>query len=284
MNIQRAKDRSISLVFKTFLVILQLLVAQALNIIAERSVSVREAPRVLIADSFTPPLGYRDDLAYGPKLTYDHSGVLIENTDYGIQNPDLKYSSNCFGVEKRQLFHAGEDWYRRDGFDTAGSEVTAIANGVVTFADPDFDYPGRVVVIRHILPTSQIIYSVYAHLNSPLEVSAGQTVYGGQLLGKVLPQAYDGLYPEYHPEGYDSHLHFEIRYFADGTHIYEPYCAGSIPGWGYTYRDHPDDFPATGGYTDPNNFLISQGPGGFAPLLIPLPLQRFIENLVRMFY
>ena len=84
-------------------------------------------------------------------------------------------------------------------------------------------------------------------------------------------QVYDGLYPQYHPEGYDSHLHFEIRYFEDGTHIYEPQCSGYPPGRGYTYPDHPDDFPVTGGYTDPTNFLISQGLGGFLPLVVNPP-------------
>jgi murein DD-endopeptidase MepM/ murein hydrolase activator NlpD len=264
------KSETWMIAFKVALITVLLGIAQILNSIA--CAPVAEAQSGPIANKFSYPLGYQDGLSYGPKLTYDNQGVLIENTDYGIQNPDLKYTSPCFGMEMRQLFHAGEDWYRRDKLNTMGSEVTAIADGVVTFADRTMVYPGRVVIIRHTLPSAQIIYSVYAHLDyEGLAVDLGQTVYRGQRLGTVLDQVYDGRYPQYHPEGYDSHLHFEIRYFGDGTHIYEPQCAGSMPGRGYTYPDHPDDFPASGGYTDPNNFLISQGLGGFVPLLLNPP-------------
>src|SRR5262245_32685526 len=135
--------------------------------------------------------------------------------------------------------------------DTAGSEVTAIADGVITFANP-INYPGFVIIVQHTLLDGQTIYSVYAHLDSPLEVSTGQVVSRGQRLGTVLHQAYDGRYPTYH-DPYDSHLHFEIRHFADGSQV--P-CGSSAPGPGYSYPNHPDNVPSlSNGYTDPTNFL-----------------------------
>ena len=159
--------------FKIVLILVLLGVAHMLNSIA--CAPVAEAQSGPIADKFSYPLGYQDGLAYGPKMTYDNQGALIENTDYSVQNPDLRYTSPCFGVEKRQLFHAGEDWYRRDGLDTAGAEVTAIADGKVTYADQTMDYPGRVVIIQHTLPSLQTIYSVYAHLDpDSLTVNLGK--------------------------------------------------------------------------------------------------------------
>lgn len=220
-----------------------------------------------VARLFSPPLGYRDGVEYGPRVTYDNGGTLIENTDYGIKNPDLQ-GNTCFGVDFSMLFHAGEDWYREDGNSTQGAEVTAVADGKVVFADP-INYPGRVVIIEHVLPSGEEVYSMYAHIEN-LTVSNGQIVSRGQRLGTVMYQPYNGRYPEYHPSGDDSHLHFEIRYFYDGSNIYDdhPACNGIIPGRGYTYPEHPDDFPSPGaGYTDPATFVQNRL-GSFLPFIL----------------
>ncbi|MBE7550430.1 MAG: M23 family metallopeptidase [Anaerolineales bacterium] len=210
------------------------------------------------ADGFSPPLGFRDGLSYEPRITHNNEGQLIETTDYGVKNPDLQ-GDTCFGVSFDQIYHAGEDWYRADGSSTAGAEVTAVANGQVAFADPTMNYPGLVVIIEHTLASGPKVYSVYAHLDdSSLEVEAGQIVSRGQRLGEVMYQDYFGRYPEYHPSGDDSHLHYELRNFYNGRNIYpaHPHCGGLIPGRGYTYPEIPDDFPTPeAGYTDPASFI-----------------------------
>lgn len=211
-----------------------------------------------LADTFSPPLGFNDGQSYQPRLTYNNEGQLIENTDYGVKNPDLQ-GVTCFGIEFSQIYHAGEDWYRQDGSSTAGAEVTAVANGQVLYADPNMNYPGLVVIIEHTLESGQKIYSMYAHLDdSSLEVETGQVVSRGQRLGEVLDQDYTGRYPEYHPSGDDSHLHYELRDFYNGRNVYvdHPACNGLIPGRGYTYPIEPDTFPSPdASYANPDTFI-----------------------------
>ncbi|MBI3733771.1 MAG: peptidoglycan DD-metalloendopeptidase family protein [Chloroflexi bacterium] len=222
------------------------------------------------ADIFSPPLGYHDGLQYAPRITYDNSHNLIENTNYGVKNPDLQ-GLKCFGVDWSQLYHAGEDLYRTDGSSTRGAEVTAVANGTVMFADPLIDWPGRVVIVKHVLTNGQTIYSVYGHIEN-LAVVAAQTLARGDKIGTVLYQAYTGRYSQYHPSGDDSHLHFEIRYFYDGSNIYPaPYTTcnkpDNVPGVGYTYPGIPDNFPAPGaGYTNPSAFIRAHA-GTFLPAI-----------------
>jgi hypothetical protein len=83
-----------------------------------------------------------------------------------------------------------------------------------------------------------------------------------------MQQYFDGRYTDYHD---DSHLHFEMRYFYDASNIYVNYpnCNGYLPGRGYTYPQHPDDFPPSQSehYTDPIAFVQSRE-GVFLPLII----------------
>ncbi len=222
-----------------------------------------------ITTVFSPPLGFLDSQNYAPRINYEN-GSLIENTDYGVQNPDLSGESACFGVEKRLLRHAGEDLYRSDGQTTAGREVTAIADGVVIEYNPAFIYPGNAIVIEHtLLPSGDKVYSVYIHLDN-VQIVNGQTVSRGQLLGYVINYPYEGNFMDFHNlhySGDDSHLHFEIRYFANAGDIYQTYNSGQFiacdkndkAGRGYTHPDiNPDNFPAPGaGYTDPTDFINS---------------------------
>jgi murein DD-endopeptidase MepM/ murein hydrolase activator NlpD len=207
--------------------------------------------------AMSPPLGYEDGHAYAPRVLRQ-AGRLIEDTRYAVQNPDLK-GTTCFGIAWEELYHAGQDLYRADGESTAGAEVTAVADGTVVYADPDLNYPGLAVIIEHALPDDEVLYSVYAHLDdNSLEVSEGQTVHRGDLLGEVMYIAYSGRFPEQHPSGDDSHLHFELRRFQSARRIYTDYpaCNGLIVGRGYTYPAEPGDFPAPGqGYVDPEEWL-----------------------------
>jgi hypothetical protein len=239
---------------------LALVAAMLVSLLSSRSVASVEIEEesLPVAEVFSPPLGYRDGLSYAPRMTYVN-GKLIQNTDYGIMNPEL-VGTTCFGVAWHEIYHAGEDLYREGSESTEGAEVTAVADGRVVYANPFTNYPGLVVIIEHRLPSEEKIYSVYSHLDdNSLAVTAGDLVTRGQRLGTVLYMRYTGRYPEDNPSGEDdSHLHFEMRYFYDARNIYTSYpaCNGGTPGRGYTYPEHPDDFPTPdAGYTDPSTFI-----------------------------
>jgi murein DD-endopeptidase MepM/ murein hydrolase activator NlpD len=225
-----------------------------------------------IANSFSPPLGFRDGVTYAPRYTRDANGALIENTDYGIKNPDLSRFSNCFGTPMSNLYHAGQDLYRVDHQSTYGAEVTSVADGTV-FNSPSGNYPGKAIVISHSIGSGQTVYSVYMHLEN-VAVVQGQFVTRGQRLGTVMYQPYDGNFPQYHPAPLDddSHLHFEMRLFASAANIYSSYpdCnLGDAPGRGYSVA-LPDNFPTPPtGYRNPRIYL--SGPltqRMFFPLLV----------------
>ncbi len=213
---------------------------------------------------------------YQPRVTHDSSGKLIEDTSYGVLNPDMS-GGTCFGVDWARIYHAGEDLYAGpadSSVSTENAEVRAVADGVVVFAPTVFNYPGFVVIIEHTLRSGEKVYSLYAHLKGPLNVAAGQQVKRGQLLGKVMYFAYTGNYPQYHPSGNDSHLHFEIRQFYSGTNIYPypyTYCnkPGNVPGVGYTYPSGPDAFPnGSQHYLNPFVFIWYHLGRTYIPLIV----------------
>ena len=127
------------------------------------------------ATSFDFPLG-DGTYSYGPILQYYGTPlVIVEDTRYGIKNPDLGSAIKCFGQPWDELYHAGEDWYRFDKntgqmLDTAGAVVKAAGNGKVVYKNDlnDIRYPGYAVIIEHILSPPKDghdkIYSVYMHL------------------------------------------------------------------------------------------------------------------------
>jgi murein DD-endopeptidase MepM/ murein hydrolase activator NlpD len=227
-----------------------------------------ESSELPIAEEFSPPLGFRDGVSYGPLVTRV-DGKLVQNTTYGVKNPELQ-KITCFGIQWNEIYHAGVDLYRMDAQTTQGAEVTAVADGQVVYANPLTNYPGLVIIVEHRLPPDdgpERIYSVYSHIDdTSLAVVEGQMVSRGDRLGAVLRMRYTGRYPQYNPSGEDdSHLHFEMRYFLDGSAIYEDYaaCNGIAPGRGYTYPLHPDLFPGEGyGYTDPISFIAERSPAG----------------------
>jgi murein DD-endopeptidase MepM/ murein hydrolase activator NlpD len=214
--------------------------------------------------------------AFKPRITHDSSNNTIEDTSYGIRNPDMG-GSTCFGVDWSKIYHAGEDLYAGQAnspTSTQNADVRSIADGVVKFAPSSFNYPGLVIIIEHMMRSGEKIYSVYAHIKGPLIVKVGQQVGRGQLIGKVMYQPYTGNYPSYHSNGDDSHLHFEIRQFFSGAAIYPSpytYCnnAANIPGVGYTYPNSPDQFPnGNSHYLDPYSFIKSHQIHYFVPLLL----------------
>jgi hypothetical protein len=212
---------------------------------------------------FHDPFGYMGYSPYRPRIV-NINGLLIENTSYGVNNPDLNQPNSCFGVPWAQLWHAGEDEYDNrispmttEQGTTAGAEVKAIADGIVKYSNNAY-WPGSVVIVEH--NTGSIkTYSLYGHLlPSSVTVAVNQFVSQGQTLGVVLFVPYEGYWPQFHESGDDSHLHFEIRFFLDASNIYtQPACNGSILGRGYTYPIHPTEFPELNvvHYTDPTQYI-----------------------------
>ena len=143
------------------------------------------------------------------------------------------------------LLHTGENWYAIEG-NAAGAGIYAVAAGTVVFAG--YDYPGRVVIVRH----EPDLYSMYGHLEYDLAVEQDQTVERGQLLGTVLART-DDLDR--------SHLHFEIRTFLtvdaiNGDTPRHGFTCGfrCPPGPGYWPIDAPEH-PSELGWRNPTHAI-----------------------------
>jgi murein DD-endopeptidase MepM/ murein hydrolase activator NlpD len=152
---------------------------------------------------------------------------LVENTWY---NPGY--------------WHTGEDWYAIE-VDTAGAGVYAIADGEVVYAGAN--YPGRVVIVRHI----NDLYSMYGHLDPALSVQVGQRLRRAEPIGIVLRRG----------DKTPNHLHFEIRTFltareVNGSAPRYPFRCGRNcpPGPGYWPINAPD-VPSDLGWRNPTHTI-----------------------------
>jgi len=210
------------------------------------------------ADVFDFPLLPRQ--GFGPYIP-NVSGPLPVDTRYGAQNPGLGTAGKCFvdrsgnKVAFNRLFHAGEDWFaqdargRVDGHGAAGAPVHAVANGAVTWAQ-DIGSDGYVLALVHLLPDGSRVWSAYWHITQPV-VAMGQAIRRGDRLADVFDR------------GYNSHLHWEIRVFGDGTALFAPgsagergTCNGRVPALGYTWDDDPARArPNIWGYRAPTEFV-----------------------------
>ncbi len=88
--------------------------------------------------------------------------------------------STPFGIERHVN---GKFSYRHRGVDIAapeGTPVRAAADGIVALADDSFLLHGQTIVLDH----GQGVESLYLHL-SRIEVSAGERVARGQVIGRV---------------------------------------------------------------------------------------------------
>jgi murein DD-endopeptidase MepM/ murein hydrolase activator NlpD len=168
--------------------------------------------------------------------------------------------SNCFRdaggepVPFNQLYHAGIDLFGVDGAgrvvwgQATHAPVHAVADGVV-FHTLDAGAEGHIVIIEHRLPDGDRVNSVYWHVEQ-VQVQRGQPVTLGQVIAVVLDQ------------GFNSHLHWEMRTFADGSDIFPEgtsgrrgTCNGHVAGVGYTWDDDPARAaPSFYGYLDPVAF------------------------------
>jgi hypothetical protein len=228
---------------------------------------------------FQNPLGEN----YSPRVLSDGE---IENTNYGVNNPDLPGHSGCFDEDKNVLLHAGVDLYAPPGESAGGKPVKAAADGDVVYYNPEDEYPGQAVVLRH----SGGIYSVYMHLRNvtvavtePITTVTRGTILG-YVRGNILTRDQTNHYDWREENGYldDSHLHFEIRNFEDASWAYQTYDEGVYracdnsdkPGRGYTPSGvHPDIFPnSEQHYFDPLAFINFHQP-------IPTPTQTQTPTL-----
>jgi murein DD-endopeptidase MepM/ murein hydrolase activator NlpD len=230
-----------------------------------------------IATQFQYPLQNANGVSVGVPVGIVINGARMEWLDYAIRNLD-QWRLKCYGVDWSRMLHTGEDWYRLDYLtaNSAGSPVYAVADGVVVKHDPGLSYPGNVVMIRHRLPEGRDIYSMYGHITS-VRVVVGQQVTRGQQIASIYNQGYVGRTPSKHPS-WDSHLHFEMRWFLDGSNIYVPStngygynypsCTWLYPGRGYTYIISPDEYPyPNAGYVDGSDFIAARlnPPSGCSP-------------------
>ena len=228
----------------------------------------------------TPPVARAFDFpllpagAYGPYVQ-GVTGPLAVDTRYGVQNPGLGNRSNCFrnasggSVPFSQLYHAGVDLF---ALDDAGqvvwggathAPVHAVADGVVVFS-LDAGSEGHIVAVEHrsdersrrsLLADGSSVYSVYWHVGH-VQVREGQPVTRGQVIAVVYDQ------------GLNSHLHWEMRTFRDGSNVFPPGTAGAqgtcnrqVAGVAYTWDDDPARaHPGYYGYLDPVAFVESHQP------------------------
>lgn len=109
-------------------------------------------------------------------------------------------------ASRGELTHMGEDWNKGSGNDDYQEPVFAVANGTVEYVGSPAGWDGQVIVLRHDLPPGVLaptggstVYSVYAHLEGA-SVAAGQSVQIGDQIARLGD-----------PDGFSSHLHFEMR-------------------------------------------------------------------------
>jgi murein DD-endopeptidase MepM/ murein hydrolase activator NlpD len=155
---------------------------------------------------------------------------LAELQDQRSQNyRDTNYTTECPFEEKTPLnipqgyfgspatgyltqpFHCGHD-----GVDIAndmGSPITSIGDGEVTRVGPEMKGCigfgcsggfGNYIVIKNQIPSGQIVYSLYAHLQYKPTLIIGQKVAKGQQVGQMGCTGYTSPYP------CGIHLHFML--------------------------------------------------------------------------
>jgi hypothetical protein len=221
------------------------------------SLPVSETPAP--AEAFDYPL---DPARFGPYVPHV-SGPLSVDTRFDVQNPGLGDAGKCFvsrdgeQIPFERLWHAGEDWFAVDDagqvtWETAAGEpVRAVANGVVTWAQ-SLGTEGNVLVVEHHPLEGDTVWSVYWHL-ADVTVAVGEAVTLGEAVGTV------------HDRGLNSHLHWEIRTFADAHALFPPdtaggrgTCNGYVMGVGYTWDDDPTlAHPQAWGYLSPTEFIAA---------------------------
>ena len=142
--------------------------------------------------------------------------VTIDRGEYGVQYFSVVQSpvapgtdlSDGFGYrtppcDTCSSYHEGVDW-----LPGAGTQVVAIADGIVTDAANTSGGLGVFVTIKHVIDGEEV-YSTYAHLAfGSMPYAIGSVVARGTILGAVGNTG----------ASTGPHLHFEIR-LADGSAV-----------------------------------------------------------------
>ncbi len=113
---------------------------------------------------------------------------------------DPYYMSNDSDLIGERL-HAGEDWNGRGGGDSdLGQAVHSVSEGVVVQAIRDAPEFGNSLLIAHILPDGDLVYSNYVHLD---QIFVDKGIVGRREKIGTIGKGQGGRYA--------AHLHFEIR-------------------------------------------------------------------------
>lgn len=119
-------------------------------------------------------------------------------------NPGYPYATGSFIWPTANRSISGNDfWSGHQGIDIGGytgDAVFASDSGVVVYAGSMSGGYGNVIMIEHDWMDGSVWHTVYAHLSS-IQVSCGQGVYQGQVIGAVGSSG----------NSTGPHLHFEIR-------------------------------------------------------------------------
>jgi len=230
------------------------------------NVNPASAQNTTLIEQYTPPRAF--------SYPVDLSQIAWHN-DYDVHTPIYDKMNLCYNVAYNIPYHTGQDY----GFPATlikgkwvnNTPIYAVADGVVLYSskkDPVTEssggttsYPGGVVIIQHTLSDGTNIWSMYAHLDpdkilvgassktTVVKVTKGQKIADGLIQQVTVDKQGNLLFD-------NTHLHWEMRYFYDGSGIkqapnYQSTCAG-IPGPGYSYNTndalaHPDNFQAVVG-------------------------------------
>lgn len=122
-----------------------------------------------------------------------------------------------------QPFHCAHDGV--DIANSLGTSIMSIADGTVIKVGPKMDGCvgfgcsggfGNYVVIKHTLPSGEVVYSLYGHMQHVGNVNVGQSVSKGQTIGKMGCTGYTLPFP------CGVHLHFML--IANSTETYGLGC------------------------------------------------------------
>lgn len=131
----------------------------------------------------------------------------------------INYAYISYGIENRDWgMHVGED----SGWLFPGMPVHSIMNGIVVRIQRESSW-GCLVTIQSQLPSKQLVTVYYGHLSHDIDVSIGQTVVAGEMIGVIaISNSTDN-------GGYLAHLHLGIEkgYYRDAV----------VKGW-YTSDDN----------------------------------------------
>lgn len=129
----------------------------------------------------------------------DSKAEIVDNMAYPVDDWEIVQNGGEFGNERKEgVYHLGADVMKK-----AGDNVYALMDGTVRHIGIHSRF-GTVILIEHTINNENIV-SLYGHLRGiDVEISEGQKITKGQLIGHIgAAGAENGYWAE--------HLHFGIR-------------------------------------------------------------------------